>query len=262
MNSMVSLFIVCTVVRVVLRIFSGAELTQWLSQAEALSQGNDSFAKNHCKTINNLLRNRSYLVGNNLTVADAAILHSLSNRAGAIAELPELKRYLDHISRLCTGVGLNANISPTVFPIRTRASSSKKADAAAVSSAASAPAASNDEKTAAVSEAATAKAAPGAADGAPKAEDGKKAKKEKQPAPAAAAASAGGDGDGPAEAADLDPSKVRQRNDALVLFLHSKVVFAFIGQLDIRVGVIIKCWNHPDSDKLYCEVPTQQLVPL
>lgn len=218
--------------------FNGAELTQWLSQAEAISQGNDSFVKNHCKTINNLLRDRSYLVGNSLTVADAALLHSLSNRAASIADLPELKRYLDHISRLCTGVGLNAEIAPTVFPIRTRASSNKKADAVATPSATG----SNKEaKTAAAQETApeavSTKAAAvnkkeekksgDATDGSAKAEEGKKAKKEKQPAPAASTAA---EGDGAAEAAELDPSK-----------------------LDIRVGIITKCWNHPESDKLYCE---------
>lgn len=25
-------------------------------------------------------------------------------------------------------------------------------------------------------------------------------------------------------------------------------------KLDIRVGVVTKCWEHPDSEKLYCEV--------
>ena len=25
-------------------------------------------------------------------------------------------------------------------------------------------------------------------------------------------------------------------------------------KLDVRVGKIVKCWNHPDSDKLLCEV--------
>ena len=202
-----------------LKNVAGAELTQWLSQAEAISQGNDSFVKNHCKTINNLLRDRSYLVGNSLTVADAALLHSLSNRTASITELPELKRYLDHISRLCTGVGLNAEIAPTVFPIRTRASSNKKADAVAAPSATG----SNKEaKTAAVQETApeavSTKAAAvnkkeekksgGATDGAAKAEEGKKVKKEKQPAPAAASSTAA-EGDGAAEAAELDPSKVR-----------------------------------------------------
>jgi len=58
---------------------------------------------------------------------------------------------------------------------------------------------------------------------------GEKEKKEKKEKPAAAAATAA-----PAAGADkeepLEPSL-----------------------LDIRVGVIVKCWNHPDSEKLLCE---------
>jgi len=26
-----------------------------------------------------------------------------------------------------------------------------------------------------------------------------------------------------------------------------------IGQMDIRVGKIVKVWKHPESEKLYCE---------
>jgi tRNA-binding EMAP/Myf-like protein len=63
-------------------------------------------------------------------------------------------------------------------------------------------------------------AAAGGADG------GKKEKKEKKDAPAAAGAAAAANG----ASDEVNPSL-----------------------LDFRVGEIVKCWNHPDSDKLLCE---------
>ena len=64
--------------------------------------------------------------------------------------------------------------------------------------------------------------------------DGKDAKKDAKPAAAAATAATAAAAPAKEEAAsstgDLDPSK-----------------------LDIRVGLVVKCWNHPESDKLLCE---------
>lgn len=178
-----------------------AEAAQWISLSEQIAAGNEAFMKGQCKTLSTFLRTRSYLVGNRLSVADAAIFNILTRRNAPVSEFADLARYMDHISVLCTGKHLTAVVPPTVFPVAgSSASPAPTAAAPAEAPAAAAPAASS-------------------------AKEEKKAGKKEKPAAAAA----------PAPAADkdedeLDPSK-----------------------LDIRVGVITKCWEHPDSEKLYCE---------
>jgi len=70
------------------------------------------------------------------------------------------------------------------------------------------------------------KAAPAAAGG----ETEQKEKKEKKEKPAAAAAAAAA------------AAPIAEKDEPLEPSL-----------LDLRVGIVLKCWNHPDSDKLLCE---------
>jgi tRNA-binding EMAP/Myf-like protein len=183
-----------------------AEAVQWISLAEQISAGNEAFMKAQCKTLSTFLRSRSYLVGNRLSVADAAIFNVLVRRNAPISEFADLARYIDHISVLCTGKHTAASMPPTVFPIATSAASPAPVIATTPAVA--------EVSVPAIPAASSAK------------EEKKASKKDKSAAaaPAAAVPAAEKDED------ELDPSK-----------------------LDIRVGIITKCWEHPESDKLYCE---------
>jgi aminoacyl tRNA synthase complex-interacting multifunctional protein 1 len=94
-----------------------AEISQWLS----LSQ---SFKIDDLSSINEWLILKSYLVGNNYTVADVSVYVAICSDTNALATindttLLQLKRWFSHIQYLCNQTNLsNINISslPTIIP--------------------------------------------------------------------------------------------------------------------------------------------------
>ena len=196
------------------------EVCQWLSFAVSI-KGPDDLA-----LLDSSLRTKSYLVGNRHSLADVTlyvILHSMDFKS-----YPFICRWFDHIQHICgktSGLPLySLSKFPTIFPIQvvTSAAVVTTAPTAAVPSSAEKDEKKGDAKKA--SEAA-------AINKEPEGEKKEKAPKSKAAtsnstaaAPAAASASATTDAD------DLDPSK-----------------------LDIRVGLVVKCWDHPESEKLLCE---------
>ena len=170
---------------------TSSELAQWMSLARTLSAsdlaGLDSF-----------LATKSYLVGNFLSLADAAVYIALMSTDGLdFSAFGSIVRFVTHIQSKVKAVPgvkvLPVCTRPTLIPLAMSSSSSAKK---------------------------TTSAGGGTA-------EGKKEKKEKEAA----------------EKKDAPPAPPAEgASDALNPSL-----------LDIRVGEIKKCWNHPDSEKLLCE---------
>jgi tRNA-binding EMAP/Myf-like protein len=168
-----------------------SEVAQWMSLARTLKTSD-------LAGLDASLASRSYLVGNSLSLADAAVYVALMTTKGIdVSSFPNVTRFVVHIQKMVKAVPgvrlLPESTRPTFIPLAMKAAASSSSSAAPKK-----------------------EAAAGGADG------GKKEKKEKKEAPAAAAADGASD--------EINPSL-----------------------LDIRVGEIVKCWNHPDSDKLLCE---------
>lgn len=221
-------------------------ISQWLTFAQ-------TFTKHEVQTFDQSMESQVFLIGKKVTLADAAVYIAFLSvaRETGLKGLPHLRRWFDFVQHLFhprSGQELVVFDSPpTLVKIGTARSSSgagavdagngkdsKKQGAApaTATATAAAPAAATP---------ASATAAPAAAgkegalppqppkEGKGKKEGKKDGKKEGGDAapPAAAAAAGGGGGD---KDDDLDPSK-----------------------LEIRVGHVVKCWDHPESDKLLCE---------
>ena len=237
-----------------LHLLGGAETKPEYAEVNAWLILSKSLTKEDLAKIETALYMRSYLVGQAFTVADASIFESIKDKyTASVADYPELSRWFDHIQRTCQSTDIETlPLGSTVNHFMSLPSSSNT-PASTVSAQKVATLQEKVEKVGvdvnAASvvvevpvEAAAATTAPAAAPAAP-AEVGveggvkkeKKEKKEKKidettPATTTTAATtttttavaAGAVG----EENDLDPSK-----------------------LDIRVGIVVKCWNHPDSDK-------------
>lgn len=191
-----------------------AELMQWINFARGEQ------VQAHLSFLDSVLAKKSYLVGEFFSVADAAVLHKIhaDKAIEAALSLTHVSRWLAHVQ-----TQVKPNVLPSVtlpevkLPLLVFACSS--------SSSSSAPATTASTATAA--------AAPEAASAAAKesVEKKDKASKAEKPAAEAATTTVAQPPAAPAAAAEAaDPSK-----------------------LDMRVGVVVKCWNHPDSDKLLCE---------
>lgn len=195
------------------------EVQQWVVYAQS------AFDNAALEKLNGHLASRSYFVGQFFTVADIAVFAKLvedKKNDSSLSTFNNLARWYDHVQY---------NVVAGVVPIQT----SQKAalvlpflEAAVAAAAASAAATTTTEP------------APAAAKTEDKKEketkgkkEGKDTKKEekKEAAPAAASEAAPSSSSAAANSTDgLDPSK-----------------------LEIKVGEIKKCWNHPESDKLLCE---------
>jgi tRNA-binding EMAP/Myf-like protein len=199
-----------------------AEIASWISFAVKLVR-----KEVDASSLDTILSRKSFLAGNQATLADFAVFVAISGDDPSNSA--SVKRWLDtiqHLQASSSTLRARTNLArnPTIHYIKT--SASPDAATAPAASAAQQPVPSTDKAAA---------AAPVDKGGKGKAkEEGKKDKSaaaSSSSAPAkeaSAAASApvveGGDAD------ELDPSK-----------------------LDIRVGKVVKCWNHPESDKLLCE---------
>jgi aminoacyl tRNA synthase complex-interacting multifunctional protein 1 len=194
---------------------SDAELTSWLSLAQSISSlGSDIALKNMCEKINSTLRTKSFCVGQSLTVADVALFYSIANcQHWNDSVLSGSGHVLRWMNHISSLCLQKPFTQANVAPTIFQLNSKPKSAGAPAAGKAEVATASTESKPVA----ATAAAAAAAEVTAP---EQKKEKKEKAAKPAAAVVAE----------VELDPSK-----------------------LDIRVGLITKCWAHPESDKLYCE---------
>lgn len=194
-----------------------AEVTGWLSTS---SNALDATA---LSKLNSIFATKTYLVNQYFSLADVVVFIALhaQNHIGSLNSLPNLSRWFNHIQHLLASFNVLPAVSIPVAPFSILLPALETASAAPVAAPVAVPVATP-----------IAVATPAATEAKkeePKKEETKKEDKKVKvsstPAPAAAAtapAAAGGD--------DSDPSK-----------------------LEIRVGLIVKCWDHPDSDKLLCE---------
>lgn len=164
-----------------------------------------------------MIATRTYLVGGSFSIADAALYLGIATSKEFAtfqwAKYPSVGRYIAHIQSLC-----KAQKGVSLLDIAVSYTPVPIGCGISMKSKAAGSSSSESSTEAPAS-------ASGAADDATQAtgENGKKDKKEKKEHVAAVPAASSTD-DTP------EPS-----------------------QLDIRVGVIVKCWNHPESEKLLCE---------
>jgi hypothetical protein len=196
-----------------------ADVMQWLELSQALTAQD-------LPKIEASLYMKSYLVGYTFTVADAAIYEAIRSKcANLVVNFAEMSRWYSHMQNICPSAGFDTMKfgSPATHFICLPTS-----NAAAPRAQKSSPLAQSDVKcenvavTAAVTEASVTQPVEPAAE----VKKEKKEKKEKKTDAVAVDAKVSSDATPADTGDDLDPSK-----------------------LDIRVGVVVKCWNHPDSDK-------------
>jgi tRNA-binding EMAP/Myf-like protein len=206
-----------------------SEVCDWLSQSQTLSETD-------LPKIETSLYMKSYLVGYTFTIADAAIYEAIRDKCvSSVSKFPELSRWFDHMQHTCLSAGFETMKfgSPAshfmclpvshAAPIRAK---KEVVPAVATAKATVIPSTTSTiDKSAEVTSPEVTSEAPEANTNKEKKE--RKEKKEKKTDAVAetakgaeVAAVAGDAGD------ELDPSK-----------------------LDIRVGIVVKCWNHPDSEK-------------
>ena len=191
-----------------------ARVAMWMAWAAGGAGGVDALEA--------ALATRSYLAGERLTLADAACYAARGAQIAA-APSPAAARWLDQVQAECRALAPAA-----AWPAARELGLPRNAPGPLRLPARAAPAPAKG-----AAKAAPAKGAKEAPTGAP-ADAPKKAKKEKKEKPKkapAAPAAAGPASDGSPE------------GDCL----------ASAPALDIRVGTVVKCWEHPEADKLYCE---------
>ena len=213
-----------------------AEVRSWLS----LSQ---TFVAEDIAKVEASLYMKSYLVGQSFTAADAAIFESIRDKHSAsVSTFAELSRWYNHIQRICPSsdnLSIEIGSSSRHFMCLPLALTSTASPQPVLKTHAAIPAATSTAICTAtiiddlkldnsvVTADATSNSTSETTSAAPVPTVEKKEKKDKKEKKIDVATvenssvpTAGAEGD------DLDPSK-----------------------LDIRVGVVVKCWNHPDSDK-------------
>lgn len=177
-----------------------AAVIQWLIFSE------QQFTKDVTRKLNNILAENSFLVGQRLTLADAAIAWCIAHQKVELAETPHIARWFNHAvysfqHNLLQGNKLVHPVVPISLPtnvsdvaVKVDPGDHKKTDIDIASK--------------------------GTKKEEPQVEKRKELSSSNTPKDEKI--------DSPQD--DMDPSK-----------------------LDIRVGLVVKCWNHPDSEKLLCE---------
>lgn len=165
------------------------------------------------ETLDKILKTKSFLVGFSFTIADVAVLESILSQS--LDSYPEVARWATLVRSLCHCQSVPQTIySPTVFPVILK----RKSVGNLVTEAT--PNIAKKDKSEEGKEGKAEK----------KKEKDVSSKKEKvkekksEPECKTESENAGG------ADADLDPSK-----------------------LEFRVGLVLKCWEHPEAEKLLCE---------
>eukprot|EP00903_Cladosiphon_okamuranus_P011159 g10532.t1 len=219
-----------------------AEVDSWLDFAA-------SFTEEHLPSLNKHLRGRSFLAGGDFSAADVVVFFACApavaaapaRLAGKSLDLCRWFNQVQHRLRLmapsCQDLPPTVPLgifSPVTVPLPPKPSASAAAPASAPPGSARAAGGDKPPESAAV------------------AGGGKKDKKEK---------SKGGEGgvDAKKGAAAEAPGAAKKKGGgaaappAAAAAAPAAVVEGEPSKLDVRVGVIVKAWEHPDSDKLFCE---------
>ena len=178
-----------------------SDISQWVSLARTLKSSD-------LVGLDKSLISKSYLVGSELSIADAALYVALMTTEGVdVSGYKNVTRFIRHVQKMFKSIEgiktLPETMRPTFVPLKLKASAAPGA-VVAKKDGAGAPSTEGSKE---------------------KKKEEKKEKKEKKEGENGGKAAAA-----PADGGELNP------------FL-----------LDIRVGEIVKCWNHPDSEKLLCE---------
>lgn len=198
------------------------EVDMWLSFSQR------TVNQDTLSALNATLLYKTYLVGNCVTLADFSVLVALSTIP--VASYQNIHRWFNHIRSLaksfeCTPANTPTAIVHTLIPVPMM--DGQKGVELAGKSAVDAPV-PTAAPTAVAAVAAAATPASSSSDN--KKKDTSKAKAEKAPVASAAPVATAAAVEKEESGAGLDPTK-----------------------LDIRAGRVLKCWNHPDSEKLLCE---------
>lgn len=192
-----------------------AEISQWLSISKKLTDSPTESSR-ILESLEKYLKTRSFLVGSSFTVADAAVLEPLLSLS--LASFPEVNRWSTLIRSLCHCHSTPQTVVlPTIFPTLIRVSSQDTKVAVASAVPKTDKAAPKTDKSEATKEPKV--------DQKKKESSNSKSKEKKTQSETKPENPSSGTAD-----ADLDPSK-----------------------LDFRVGIIQKCWEHPEAEKLLCE---------
>lgn len=215
-----------------------AELNQWLSFSISLLTQPENELQKSLSAFNETLVLRSFLVGPAATIADVAVFEALSQKVSLLIAFGEVARWFEHIRFLFAAptcfshATLPSWNTATVLPVRgvvaasgtsvsAPGSEKKVEDKKSLDAAPSTIVADSTSASTAVA------AEPSGDSKAAK----KSAKKDSVDKPKSEAVPiAGPESTGKEEGSDVSPNL-----------------------LDMRVGLVVKCWNHPDSEKLLCE---------
>ena len=233
------------------------EVRQWLSFAK---KSRDSFSRNDTsskrdsmmKALDETLRSKSYIVGTNITLADAVVYHLLGDFVDVI-NLPtylHVQRWFDHVQHIfrkndrtirLISIPKKVSLISLINTPSTAEDSNRNTSTATSSATPGTTQAIQKAPPAAATATAAVPAAVAASDESGKVKKEKqKAEKPASSAPAQAPASSKAVKPvAPAETSAADPSSESSKQDP--------------SKLDIRCGKVVKCWNHPESDKLLCE---------
>jgi methionine--tRNA ligase beta chain len=177
--------------------FSDAEISQWLNVSKTISEDH-SLHSHVLRSIEDYLKTKSYLVSNNISIADIALFVALRDNAANVdfSAYPNVTRWSTHVGRrINQSPFVQLQNSPTIF---------YKAQQAPPK--------------------------PDTQNNATKAPKQEKMQPTKEKEKSTLDTSETKQAENTTTADDCDPSK-----------------------LDFRIGVIRKCWDHPEADKLLCE---------
>ncbi|CAN0268515.1 unnamed protein product, partial [Ectocarpus sp. 6 AP-2014] len=220
-----------------------------------------SFSSEHLASLNKHLPGRSFLAGGAFSLADVAVYFAC---AAAVAAAPPAAGKQLHLCRWFNQVQHRVRLLAPSCPVLPPTVTLNIFSPVAVPLPAKQPATSSGaaQSATAGSAAAAAAAAPAGGVGTEKSAsassptEGKKDKKKKKKG----AAAGGEDGDGkapaPAAAAKGAPGEAKKGAESAAPAAAAAAAAAAEGdpsKLDVRVGTIVKAWEHPDSEKLFCE---------
>ncbi|CAM9177524.1 unnamed protein product, partial [Ectocarpus sp. 8 AP-2014] len=229
---------------------TGARVDSWLDFSA-------SFSSEHLGRLNKHLAGRSFLAGGAFSLADVAVYFAC---AAAVAAAPPAAGKQLHLCRWFNQVQHRVRLLAPSCPVLPPTVTLNIFSPVAVPLPAKQPATSSGAaQSATAGSAAAAAAAPANGVGTEKSAsassptEGKKDKKKKKKG----AAAGGEDGDGkapaPAAAAKGAPGGAKKGAESAAPAAAAAAAEGDPSKLDVRVGTIVKAWEHPDSEKLFCE---------
>ena len=206
-----------------------ADFAQWVDHS--LFPENTPFSEAKLSAIEGKLKQSSYVAGPTASLADLVVLYAASETLAKVSftKFPSIARWVDQLSHEPKCVVKSAAESDE--PEATALLSVLKSAAATRKPLPANLIASSSSSSSSTSSATSSASATTAAKSDQKGKDTVKATEKKEKTTKSADASSSGAKDAVPAAADVDP----------------------IAEVDLRVGLIVKAWKHPDSDKLWCE---------